>query len=47
MHFLDCVQNHKRPRSDGDDGLQVLSILQAAQFSLQQGGTPVEVLKIN
>lgn len=47
MHFLDCVQNHKRPRSDGDDGLQVLSILQAAQNSLEQGGTPVEVIKIN
>ena len=47
MHFLDCVQNHKRPRSDGNDGLQVLSVLQAAQRSLEQGGTPVEVLKIN
>ena len=47
MHFLDCVKDHKHPRSDGDDGLQVLSVLQAAQNSLEKGGAPIEVLKIS
>jgi predicted dehydrogenase len=47
QHFLDCVQNRTRPRSDGRDGLQVLSVLQAAQESLKQGGVPVNVENIN
>jgi predicted dehydrogenase len=46
-HFLDCVKDHKHPRSDGDDGLRVLSVLQAAQNSLDKGGAPIEVLKIS
>jgi predicted dehydrogenase len=47
MHFLECVRNRTRPRSDGRDGLKVLSVLQAAQRSLKQGGVPVEVDKID
>jgi predicted dehydrogenase len=46
-HFLKCVQTRNRPRSDGDDGLRVLAVLHAAQKSLEQGGSPVEVVKIN
>ncbi len=47
LHFLECVRKHSRPRSDGRDGLRVLSVLQAAQNSLELGGTPVEVLKVD
>jgi len=47
QHFLECVRKRSRPRSDGYDGLRVLSVLQAAQNSLEVGGTPVEVTKIN
>jgi predicted dehydrogenase len=47
QHFVDSVLNRTRPRSDGQDGLRVLSILQAAQQSLKQGGVPVEVQKVN
>ena len=45
-HFIECVQNRTTPRSDGHDGLRVLSVLQAAQDSLKQGGAPVEVKRI-
>ena len=46
QHFLDCVKNRTQARSDGRDGLRVLAVLQAAQQSLEQGGTPVDVEKI-
>jgi predicted dehydrogenase len=43
QHFLDCVKNRTRPRSDGRDGLKVLTILTAAQKSMEQGGVPMEI----
>jgi predicted dehydrogenase len=43
QHFIDCVQTHKPPRSDGKDGLRVLKVLDAAQRSLKMGGSPVEI----
>jgi len=46
QHFLNCVRHRTQPRSDGRDGLRVLAVLQAAQQSLEQGGTPVEVEQI-
>jgi predicted dehydrogenase len=45
-HFLDCIINRTGPRSDGMDGLRILSVLQAAQTSMKQGGVPVEVEEI-
>lgn len=43
-HFLESVQNRTRPRSDGRSGLEVLRILEAAQESMDSGGTPVELV---
>jgi UDP-2-acetamido-3-amino-2,3-dideoxy-glucuronate N-acetyltransferase len=37
-HFLDCLQTRKRPRTDGENGLRVLEILDLCQRSLQEGG---------
>ncbi len=34
LHFLDCIQAGRRPRSSGRDGLEVVKILEAAQRSL-------------
>jgi predicted dehydrogenase len=34
QHFLDCINNHTIPRTDGEDGLRVVKILEAAQRSL-------------
>jgi len=37
-HFLDCLQTRQRPRTDGENGLRVLEILDLCQRSLQEGG---------
>lgn len=34
-HFLDCVQSRKTPRTDGREGLRVLSVLNRCQQSLE------------
>jgi predicted dehydrogenase len=41
QHFVDCVRDRKTPLTDGEDGLRVVRVLQAAQRSLQAGGAPV------
>ena len=41
QHFLDCVAYRTSPRSNAMDGLRVIRILEAAQQSLEQDGTPV------
>ena len=43
QHFIDCILNNTTPRSDGEDGLRVVRVLNAAQQSLKQGGVPVEL----
>ncbi len=40
LHFLECVEKRKQPRSDGMEGLKVLRILAAAQKSIEEGGVP-------
>lgn len=42
-HFLSCVRNRTTPRSDGEDGLRVVEVLEAADSSLEQNGHPVEI----
>jgi len=41
QHFLDCIRDRKQPVSDGQDGLRVIKVLQAAQQSLKNNGDPV------
>jgi predicted dehydrogenase len=36
-HFVDCVLTGRRPRTDGESGLAVVQILEAADESLQHG----------
>jgi predicted dehydrogenase len=43
LHFLDCVWGRKRPLTDGHHGIQVVRVLEKAQVSLKQKGTPVAV----
>ena len=40
-HFVQCVQKRIPPRSDGQDGLRVLRVLDACQRSMEQQGAPV------
>lgn len=35
-HFIECVTMRKRPRTDGEEGLRVLKVLEAAEDSLRE-----------
>ena len=43
QHFIDCIQQDKTPRSDGQDGLRVVKVLEAGTKSLSMGGEPVDL----
>ena len=34
-HFIDCIQNNKKPKTDGEEGLRVLKVLEQAEKSLK------------
>ena len=40
-HFLDCLKTRKAPKTDGQNGLRVLKVLEACQVSLEKGGAVV------
>jgi len=40
-HFLECCEERRAPVTDGEEGLRVLEVLNAAQRSLDQGGEAV------
>jgi UDP-2-acetamido-3-amino-2,3-dideoxy-glucuronate N-acetyltransferase len=40
-HFLECVATGRRPRTDGENGVAVLRVLEACQRSMERGGVPV------
>jgi len=42
-HFVECVRSGRRPRTDGRSGLDVMRILSAAQVSLKNRGTIVDL----
>lgn len=42
-HFVDCVTRGTRPQSDGEAGLRVVRLLEAASASMQSYGRPVEI----
>ena len=42
-HFLDCIRFGRRPISDGNDGLRVVRVLDAAQRSLESAGIPIRI----
>jgi len=44
-HFADCIRNRKQPITDGQAGLRVVRILEAADKSLALRGQPVEIKK--
>lgn len=43
LHFVDCIQQGKRPITDGEAGLRVVRILEAATQSIKQQGQLVEL----
>ena len=40
-HFIECVRDGRKPRSDGEAGLQVVRVLELAMRSLRSGGARV------
>jgi predicted dehydrogenase len=42
-HFVDCVANDKPPLTDGESGVAVVEVLEAAEASLKHGGSPVPI----
>jgi predicted dehydrogenase len=42
-HFLECVRKGITPRSDGEDGLKVVKILESAQRSLANRGVELKI----
>ncbi len=40
-HFIECVRDGTKPRSDGEAGLRVVRVLEAGMRSLRSGGTRV------
>jgi UDP-2-acetamido-3-amino-2,3-dideoxy-glucuronate N-acetyltransferase len=42
-HFLECIRQGSKPRTDAAGALQVLEVLDACERSLRNGGSPVEL----
>jgi len=42
-HFVDCIRENRQPLTDGLNGLRVVQALEAAEKSLRQDGTPVDI----
>src|SRR5215831_12862306 len=45
-HFLECIQTRQTPRTDGHEGLRVLTVLQRCQEALEQGTSLREVVAV-
>lgn len=43
QHFIDSIMNGGVPESDGNEGLKVVTILEAATASLKKGGSSIEI----
>ncbi len=44
QHFVDCIREHKRPLSDGANGLAVVRVLEAARESMLHEGKSVQLI---
>lgn len=45
LEFLECIKTRRRPITDGESGLRVLRVLDAAERSLTLGGSPIDISK--
>ena len=43
QHFVDCIQTNREPNTNGQQGLDVVRILEAAQVSLEKEGASVQL----
>ncbi len=45
-HFMDSIKNRKQPKTDGNNGLRVLEILECCQRSLEKSGAIISLGKM-
>jgi predicted dehydrogenase len=43
QEFIDCIRTRRRPRTSGEDGVNVLRVLQACQRSIELNGAPMQL----
>ena len=43
IHFVDCIENNKRPLTDGFAGLRIVHLLEAAEKSMRARGQLIEL----
>jgi predicted dehydrogenase len=43
LHFIDCVENNRRPETDGAAGLRMVQMIEAAEMSLRDRGRLIEL----
>jgi predicted dehydrogenase len=43
QHFIDCIREGQRPLTDGQSGLRVVKVLEAAEQSLRQDGQFIQL----
>ena len=43
LHFIDCIESNKQPKTSAESGLEVVKVLEAAEQSLAHNGTTVEI----
>jgi len=46
LHFIDCIENNKRPETDGQAGLRIVRIVEAAEKSLRNRGQLEQIVEI-
>lgn len=46
-HFLECVREGKTPKTDGHNGLRVVSVLEAASESLKNDGKAIPIINLS
>ncbi|MDZ7370051.1 MAG: Gfo/Idh/MocA family oxidoreductase [candidate division KSB1 bacterium] len=45
FHFIECCKKNLRPKTDGENGLRVVRALEAAEKSMRESGTIVELMR--
>jgi predicted dehydrogenase len=43
QHFVDCIERGMKPLTSGDEGLELVRVLEAASASLKDRGAPVSL----
>jgi predicted dehydrogenase len=43
LHFVDCIMNATHPQTDGEMGLRVVKVLEAANKSMANHGQPIQI----